>query len=150
MGGCASCEATAVGPAATGKLILASGDLQEFDRPIRVSSIIEKNSEWFICDADEMEFDGFISAVGSDDELNPGQIYFVLPRSMLKKPLHAEELAALAVKASAALMNGRPLVFGVGEKKEMLKTVTEMRRRSKRASSGRGRNFVTDLCVIQE
>ena len=154
MGTCTSCEATAVGPAATAKLILADGELREFDHPVKVSCILEKNSEWFVCDADEMEFDGFVSGVGSSEELNPGQIYFVLPRSMLKRPLHAEDLAALAAKASAALMNGRSAVatlfFSAGSKREGAKTVVERRRRSKWSGSGRGRNFVTDLCAIPE
>lgn len=159
MGICSSCEATAVCPAATAKLILADGELREFDRPVKASSVLEKGSEWFVCDADDMEFDGFVSAVGSEEELRLGQIYFVLPRSMLRRQLRAEELAALAVKASAALMNGRsavaPLVFGVGAKaaaaaEGVKMTVGERRRRSKREANGRGRNFATDLTAIPE
>lgn len=40
---------------ATAKLILADGHLREFDHPVEVSSVLEKNPNWFVCDADEME-----------------------------------------------------------------------------------------------
>ncbi|ONK64881.1 uncharacterized protein A4U43_C07F30980 [Asparagus officinalis] len=65
-----------VAPASTAKLILADGELVEFDHAVKVSAILDKNSDCFICDADDMEFDGFVTAVRSDGELNPGQIYF--------------------------------------------------------------------------
>ncbi|KAL6220501.1 hypothetical protein ACLB2K_008257 [Fragaria x ananassa] len=51
-----------------------------------------------------MDFDDVVSAVNKDDELHPGQLYFALPMTWLKHPLQAEEMAALAVKASSALM----------------------------------------------
>lgn len=52
-----------------------------------------------------MEFDDVVGAVGADEALQPGQLYFALPLNWLKRPLQAQELAALAVKASTALMN---------------------------------------------
>ncbi|KAL6323276.1 hypothetical protein AAG906_029283 [Vitis piasezkii] len=51
-----------------------------------------------------MDFDGVISVIHDDEELQPGQLYFELPLSRLKQPLQAVEMAALAVKASSALM----------------------------------------------
>nr|GFD09757.1 hypothetical protein [Tanacetum cinerariifolium] len=50
-----------------------------------------------------MEFDDVVSAVRDEDVLQPGQLYFALPLSRLRRPLGAEEMAALAVKASSAL-----------------------------------------------
>ncbi|WOL09928.1 hypothetical protein Cni_G18682 [Canna indica] len=38
---------------------------------------------FFVCDADEMELEGFLSAVNTNQELRLGQPYFVLPRSVL-------------------------------------------------------------------
>lgn len=101
MGICSSCEATHV---ATAKLILQDGKLQEFPYPIRVSYILQKNPGCFICNSDEMEFDDVVSAISEDEELQPGQLYFLLPLSRLKYPLQPEEMASMAVKASAALM----------------------------------------------
>ncbi|KAF2283635.1 hypothetical protein GH714_012841 [Hevea brasiliensis] len=51
-----------------------------------------------------MEYDDVVSAINDDEELQLGQLYFALPLSLLKYPLQPEEMAALAVKASSALM----------------------------------------------
>ncbi|CAK9173024.1 unnamed protein product [Ilex paraguariensis] len=58
---------------ATAKLILQDGRLQEFSYPVKVWYVLQKNPSCFICNSDEMDFDD------------------------------AEEMAALAVKASSAL-----------------------------------------------
>ncbi|XP_075494318.1 uncharacterized protein LOC142531929 [Primulina tabacum] len=100
MGVCSSCEATSV---ATAKLILYDGRLQEFPHPVKVSYVLQKNPSCFICNSDEMDFDDVVSAVSDDEELQPGQLYFALPLSRLQRRLKAEEIAALAVKASSAL-----------------------------------------------
>uniref|UniRef100_A0A0V0GW79 Putative ovule protein n=1 Tax=Solanum chacoense TaxID=4108 RepID=A0A0V0GW79_SOLCH len=52
-----------------------------------------------------MDFGDVVSALSADEELQPGQLYFALPLSKLKRRLKAEEMAALAVKASSALNN---------------------------------------------
>ncbi|OAY35382.1 uncharacterized protein LOC110628711 [Manihot esculenta] len=101
MGVCYSSESTRV---ATAKLILQDGRLQEYSYPVKVSYVLQKNPTYFICNADEMEFDDVVSAINDDEELLPGHLYFALPLSRLKHPLQPEEMAALAVKASSALM----------------------------------------------
>ncbi|GMI86429.1 hypothetical protein like AT2G23690 [Hibiscus trionum] len=108
MGICSSCDSTHV---ATAKLILQDGRLQEFPYPVKVSYVLQRNPMCFICNSDEMDFDDVASAIEEDEELQPGQLYFALPLSWLKHPLQAEEMAALAVKASSALMRG-----GAGER----------------------------------
>ncbi|KAH6791313.1 HTH-type transcriptional regulator [Perilla frutescens var. frutescens] len=100
MGICSSCDSTSV---ATAKLILDDGRLQEYPYPVKVSYVLQRNPAFFICNSDEMDFDDVISAVSDDEELQPGQLYFALPLSQLKHRLQAEEMAALAVKASSAL-----------------------------------------------
>ncbi|XVF61933.1 hypothetical protein PTKIN_Ptkin08bG0175200 [Pterospermum kingtungense] len=101
MGICSSCESTHT---ATAKLILQDGRLQEFPYPVKVSYVLQKYPMCFICNSDEMDFDDVVSAISEDEELQSGQLYFALPLSWLKHPLQAEEMAALAVKASSALM----------------------------------------------
>ncbi|EOX91247.1 hypothetical protein QUC31_003011 [Theobroma cacao] len=101
MGICSSCESTHV---ATAKLILQDGRLQEFPYPVKASYVLQRNPMCFICNSDEMDFDDVASAIQEDEELQPGQLYFALPLSWLQHPLQAEEMAALAVKASSALM----------------------------------------------
>ncbi|KAL3833406.1 hypothetical protein ACJIZ3_008142 [Penstemon smallii] len=100
MGICSSCDSTNV---ATAKLISDDGKLQEFSYPVKVSYVLQKNPSCFICNSDEMDFNDVVSAVSDEEELQPGQLYFALPLSRLKHRLQAEEMAALAVKASSAL-----------------------------------------------
>ena len=100
MGACASRESLRSDSA---KLILLDGTLQEFSSPVKVWQILQKNPTSFVCNSDEMDFDDAVSAVAGNEELRPGQLYFVLPLTWLNHPLRAEEMAALAVKASSAL-----------------------------------------------
>ncbi|KAJ7952946.1 HTH-type transcriptional regulator [Quillaja saponaria] len=101
MGNCKSSGSTQV---STAKLILQDGRLQEYPYPVRVSYVLQKYPMCFICNSDEMDFDDVVSAIDEDQELQPGQLYFALPLSRLQHRLQAEEMAALAVKASSALM----------------------------------------------
>ncbi|XP_010941915.1 uncharacterized protein [Elaeis guineensis] len=168
MGICTSCEAVAVAPTATAKVVLPDGELREYDRPVSVAHVLQKDPSCFVCDADVMEFDGFVSAVGADEELRPGNIYFLLPKTMLKHPLHAEDLAALAVRASAALMKAAtagdrirkgavvaPLVFDVGPVEAAaigggVPAAAEERRQPNKRGRGIGRKFMPDLGAIPE
>ncbi|XAR73925.1 hypothetical protein NMG60_11008056 [Bertholletia excelsa] len=100
MGICTSCEAASADSA---KLIMQDGRLEEFPFPVKASWVLQKDPTCFICNSDAMEFDGFLSAISADEELEPGQLYFALPLKRLRQPLQAEEMAALAVKASSAL-----------------------------------------------
>ncbi|GMI76920.1 hypothetical protein like AT2G23690 [Hibiscus trionum] len=102
MGICTSFDSTRV---ATAKVILQDGRLQEFPYPVKVSYVLQKNPMSFLCNADEMEFDDVVSAIGEDQELQPGQLYFALPLSWLNRPVQPQVMAALAVKATSALMN---------------------------------------------
>ncbi|CAM8989347.1 unnamed protein product [Rhodiola kirilowii] len=101
MGACSSCDSRS--GFSTAKLILQDGQLQEFSGPVKVSQLLQKNPASFICNSDDMDFDDVVSAVGADDFLQPGQLYFVMPLNRLKRPLTAAEMAALAVKANVAL-----------------------------------------------
>ncbi|XP_030445572.2 uncharacterized protein LOC115668231 [Syzygium oleosum] len=111
MGICHSSEPASAADA-TAKLILQDGRLQEFAHPVRASRVLQScccggDPACFICDADDVGPDGAVSAVGGDEELRPGRLYFALPLSRLERPLEAKEMAALAVKASSAMKGGK-------------------------------------------
>ena len=127
MGLCVSCDAASDG-ATTARVVLPSGELREYSQPATAALALEEVGQgWFLCDADAMGFQGSVTAVAGADELRPGQIYFVLPAEMLRRSLTLEEVAALAVKASAALVKASsagcrrrrgsvvPLVFAPSE-----------------------------------
>ncbi|GFQ01918.1 hypothetical protein PHJA_002335700 [Phtheirospermum japonicum] len=108
MGICSSCDSTSV---ATAKLILDDGKLLEYSYPVKVSYVLQKNiPASFICNADEMDFYGVVSALGDDEVLHPGHLYFALPLVRMGRRMRPEEMAALAVRASSALRD-HTLVF---------------------------------------
>ena len=100
---CNSRESTSV---VTAKLVFEDGELEEFSYSIRVSQIIQRNPKCFVCKADDMEFDEYVSAINENEHLQLGRLYFALPSSWLNNPLSTEQMAALAVKANSALKMG--------------------------------------------
>ncbi|KAM0846976.1 hypothetical protein ACQ4PT_055319 [Festuca glaucescens] len=174
MGACNSCEATAVaavtggaavGEATVARVVLADGELQRFPGGTRASHALKAaaaaaaggaGGACFMCSADGLELGGAVAAVAPDEELQPGQLYFVLPAVMRRRPLRAEEMAALAIRASAALAGDHDgqLVFpdsvaGVGVGIAPRGGGKGSRRRSRRTPS-LGRDFVPDLGAIAE
>lgn len=162
MGGCASCNAAAMtAMEGTAKVVLPDGGLLEYARSVTAGSALGKDSAcFFVCDADEMEIGRFVSAVSVSEELCSGQLYFVLPRSMLNYPLRAEDLAVLAVKASAALIGaagrcGRravaPLFFPVdnADRRRVEKEKQDWQRRSSR-NCIEGPTFSPELVAVPE
>ncbi|XP_038902080.1 uncharacterized protein LOC120088720 [Benincasa hispida] len=155
MGICVSSDAINV---ATAKLILTDGTLVEFSYPVKVSYILQKHPASFICNSDEMDFDDVVYAVDDDDELQLGQLYFALPLDRLNQPLQAEEMAALAVKASSALMKaGGGGTEKCGSRRTAISPVTfsdeEFRkgpRKGLKKGSGRSRKFTAKLSAIPE
>ncbi|PIA55581.1 hypothetical protein AQUCO_00700114v1 [Aquilegia coerulea] len=175
MGICNSTESISV---STIKVIHQDGKLTEFSYPVKVSQVLQKNPSCFVCNSDEMEFNDFVLAMKGDEHLQPGQLYFVFPLTRLKYPIQAEEMAALAVKATTALTKngvvGISLGYSSSNDDEMsIKTsgqllatvngngggggdgdggVVVVKRRSK-CSGGRGGkrcNFTSKLSAIQE
>ncbi|KAK2987498.1 hypothetical protein RJ640_012157 [Escallonia rubra] len=159
MGICSSCESTSV---ATAKLISQDGRLQEFSYPVKVSYVLQKNPSSFICNSDEMEFDDVVLPINDEEELQPGQLYFALPLSRLRHPLQAEEMAALAVKASSALTKSggekcgcrrkslSQLAFSGGEKGRRRPSQRVADSSDRRGGGGRRRNFTAMLSAIPE
>ncbi|KAJ8567206.1 hypothetical protein K7X08_019414 [Anisodus acutangulus] len=160
MGICSSCESTSI---ATAKLILQDGRLQEFPYPVKASYLLQKDPTIFICNSDEMDFGNVVSAISADEELQPGQLYFALPLSNLKRKLKAEEMAALAVKASSALDNCGAEKYGcrrkgsdfIVEKKgkggdNNGDMAPELRRARSSGGSGRRGKFTARLSAIPE
>jgi hypothetical protein len=109
---------------------------------------------WFLCSADGLELGRAVAAVAGDEELQPEQLYFVLPAAMQRWALQAELMAALAIRASAALADDHdgPLVFPDSAADGGSTTrggVKGSRRRSRRTAS-LGRDFMPDLGAIAE
>jgi len=99
-------------PAAAPALVVAAdGSLREFApaaSPVSASDVLGAGGNAaadgsFVCSSDALYFDADVPALGADELLRPGQIYFVLPTGMLGRPLSTADMAALAVRANDAL-----------------------------------------------
>ncbi|KAG7539500.1 hypothetical protein ISN44_As13g031410 [Arabidopsis suecica] len=156
MGACVSRESLRSDSA---KLILLDGTLQEFSSPVKVWQILQKNPTSFVCNSDEMDFDDAVSAVAGNDELRSGQLYFVLPLTWLNHPLRAEEMAALAVKASLALTKSGGVGWVSGDDDVAISEKTYQKKNivgvKTNGGGGRGcgkgkRRFTANLSTIAE
>jgi hypothetical protein len=95
----------------TALVLMPSGEMREYPphtaTAARVlqdaSASASASADWFLCDADRVGFEGPVPALGGAEALRAGQIYFVLPAAARRRGLRREDVAALAVRASAAL-----------------------------------------------
>ncbi|KAG2263470.1 hypothetical protein Bca4012_014541 [Brassica carinata] len=147
MGACGSSESRRTD---TAKLILPDGTLQEFSSPVKVWQILQKNPTSFVCNSDDMDFDDAVIAVGGSEDLRHGELYFVLPLTWLNHPLRAEQMAALAVKASSALNKSG---WSCGDDARNVSRGETRVKRVKRNGCGGGkgrRRFTVELSSIAE
>ncbi|RZC62853.1 hypothetical protein C5167_024608 [Papaver somniferum] len=89
------------------KVISLNGNLTQYSAPVRVSHVLnqlDSSNSCILCNSDHLLYDDYVKALGSEEEIQLGQIYFVLEKSRLKYRLTASDMAALAVKASSAFM----------------------------------------------
>ncbi|KAI8003526.1 hypothetical protein LOK49_LG08G00022 [Camellia lanceoleosa] len=120
----------AAAAAAAANVISVNGDLHRYAVPVTVSQVLlmemenpttttttttpsssssSSSSTWtpkfFMCNSDRLYYDDYIQALDAEDQLEANQIYFVLPSSRLQYQLTSSDMAALAVKASLALLH---------------------------------------------
>ncbi|CAM0946376.1 unnamed protein product [Alopecurus aequalis] len=107
-------------PARGVRVIAADGSLKELPASPRVvvaDVLGGEDASFFMCNSDALYFSEPPPALVSDDLLQPGQIYFLLPAAVLGRPLSSADMAALAVRASTALAVSRPQRRGGKNKK---------------------------------
>uniref|UniRef100_A0A7N0T447 Uncharacterized protein n=1 Tax=Kalanchoe fedtschenkoi TaxID=63787 RepID=A0A7N0T447_KALFE len=79
------------------------GRLKEFKRATTAGEVVKSDDDAFLASSESMEVGLHVPRVPSDEVLQPGQLYFVLPGSFFLSPLSLHDLCDLAVKAGAAL-----------------------------------------------
>ncbi|XP_076957531.1 uncharacterized protein LOC143633042 [Bidens hawaiensis] len=113
MGLCASCHLSHL-TTKDGRLmtnwsttvkVINSGDgrLQEFKQPVMVSHVLSGHPAAFLCSSDTMFVGCHVPQMPGNEELQMGQIYFLMPLSNSNNPLSLHELCSLAIKAGLAL-----------------------------------------------
>ncbi|XP_062194497.1 uncharacterized protein LOC133897706 [Phragmites australis] len=93
--------------AATAKVVDLDGSMAQFAGPAATAREAltgngRRGEPCFVCSSDELRFDAPARALAAEEALQPGQLYFVLPLSMLRRRLSGKDMATLAVKASTA------------------------------------------------
>lgn len=86
-------------------VIQSNGKLQEFKQPIRAGNLLSQNPSCFVCCSETMNVDSFPVQMAEDDELQVGQLYFLMPISKSHSLITLQDLCTLAIKASAAINN---------------------------------------------
>ncbi|CAN6218202.1 unnamed protein product [Urochloa humidicola] len=101
-------------PAATARVVNMDGSMSQFTVPATAREALlalggaggrgrASSPTRFLCSADELGFDASPRALAADEALRPGQLYFLLPAPVLRRPLSGDDMAALAVRAATAL-----------------------------------------------
>ncbi|GMI68869.1 hypothetical protein like AT3G50800 [Hibiscus trionum] len=88
---------------AAAKVVHVEGRVQEFRQSVQAKNIVAQNPGHFLCSSESMSIGTCVPHVPDEEELQPGQIYFLLPLSQSDKPLSLPDLCSLAIKASAGL-----------------------------------------------
>uniref|UniRef100_A0ACD5YDU0 Uncharacterized protein n=1 Tax=Avena sativa TaxID=4498 RepID=A0ACD5YDU0_AVESA len=87
----------------TAKVIGLDGSMAQLAVPVTTREALGSSDAAFLCISDELRFDVPPRALADEEALQPGWLYFVLPLSMLRRPISGQEMAALAVQATSAL-----------------------------------------------
>ncbi|GJY60999.1 nucleotide-binding alpha-beta plait domain-containing protein [Tanacetum coccineum] len=105
MGACMSSAGDSIHKSTDYAFVISTkGELRQYPTPIFVSEVLQyEKPSFFVCNSDNLYQDQEIPCMDSEDELDAGQIYFILPKTMLARCLSASDMASLAVKASLAL-----------------------------------------------
>ena len=95
---------------AAAKVVNLDGSMAQFAGPVTAREALLELAPGggagpprFLCSSDELGFDAPARALAAGEALRPGQLYFALPAPMLRRPLSADDMAALAVRAATAL-----------------------------------------------
>ncbi|KAL5713724.1 hypothetical protein ACHQM5_015776 [Ranunculus cassubicifolius] len=88
------------------RVIRLDGSLSEYPIKLTVSQVLQLEStdhSCFLSNSDNLYYDEFITPLSPSEELQLGQIYFVLSSDRLQSRLTAPDMIALALKASKAI-----------------------------------------------
>lgn len=87
----------------TAKVIFSDGSLTEFVEHIKAEEIILQNPHHFLCDSDSLYIDSYMVAIHPEEELEMGQLYFLLPLRKLQYVLSVSDMAAMLRRAHSAI-----------------------------------------------
>ncbi|KAK1260079.1 hypothetical protein QJS04_geneDACA001432 [Acorus gramineus] len=150
-------------PPPTAKIVSLNGSLEEFSVPVEASKVLLEGKD-VLCSSDKLYYDEKATAMGPNEFLQLGQIYFLLPPEYRTRVLKATDMVALAMKASSALAGAAtkknrwgqrearivPMVVAASESfNEVDFQVVSMESRRRRRQ-GKGPKYMVNLNTIYE
>lgn len=84
------------------KVVHCNGLVDEFHWPVRVGELTIDYPDHFICHSNDLSISRNVPPLPDDEEMELGQIYFLLPRKTFESPLTQADVAALISKAAVA------------------------------------------------
>ncbi|RRT67286.1 hypothetical protein B296_00024698, partial [Ensete ventricosum] len=87
----------------TAKVIRADGKMEEYETAVPAGHVVARSPGYYVCSGEAMQVGARPPVVGEGEQLQPGQLYFLLPLSYSRRPLSLPDLCLFAAKASAAL-----------------------------------------------
>ncbi|GLJ44747.1 hypothetical protein SUGI_0940930 [Cryptomeria japonica] len=86
----------------TANVTLMDGGIQKFSDAVKVEDLLKNNPGHFVSSSDGLYIGKFILELLPHQELQLGQLYFVLPRKKLEFVLCEKDMASLLLKANTA------------------------------------------------
>lgn len=87
------------------KIIHMDGRVQELKAPIPARNILSQNPNHFLCSSESISMNNCMPQMPEEEELQLGQIYFLLPLSHAHKLITLKDMCSLAIKANSAFGN---------------------------------------------
>lgn len=116
MGGCFSSRSSSTSKKI--RLVHLSGYVEDFEQPISVNQVIPTRNPptHFVCTSLQL-LSSCSKSLKGDTQLQPGNVYFMLPYSILQADVSPVDLASLAkrltAKAKTSRCEGKKLLKGV-------------------------------------
>ncbi|CAJ1941793.1 unnamed protein product [Sphenostylis stenocarpa] len=103
MGACFSCNSSST--LKNIRVVHMNGFVEDFEQPISVRQVIGYPSKQFVCTSTQL-LSTSSKSMNGDTHLQPGQVYFMLPYSVLQADVSPLDLAGLAKRLNAIAKAG--------------------------------------------
>ncbi|CAI8611112.1 unnamed protein product [Vicia faba] len=100
MGACYSCNTSSILKNII-RVVHLNGFVEDFDQPISASQVIGNPPKHFVCTSIQLLSSSYKPLKGDNSQLQPGQLYFMLPYSVLQADVSPVDLACLAKRLTA-------------------------------------------------
>ncbi|CAH9067051.1 unnamed protein product [Cuscuta europaea] len=104
MGNYVSCALSAPASAKQTKVILPSGEIRHFSRPINAAEVMLESPNHFVVNSKSLQIGRRFSALYADEDLEIANVYAVFPMKRLGSAVTAADVAALFLAAKRTVV----------------------------------------------